>query len=448
MDADVVVIGAGISGLITARDLQRAGFDVQVIEAADRVGGKTHTINLDGDHVDLGAHWVGPGHDRTYQLARDLGVAVKPHPARGAGVLVLDGRRYVYRAGIPLLPPRLAFDLITGVAKLWWRCRTAAPLSAEPSTDLATMSASELAQRLFRTAAARSVLNMFTGLLLGADNSEVSAAHLLTYMQVNGGPAYLSEFTGGAQQDFFAGGAQQLSEKLAASLSRPVETGTTITAIEQDSDAVTVHSENRSWRARRAVVALGPTLLRRINFTPALPDPLTQYCDRAQMGSYSKYIAVYDTPWWQAEGLSGNAFSADGPLQMVVDGGADSGRGILVGFATGDSARNLAALPEADRRQTALRAMAHMIGARALDPIEFQHVEWAANPVLAGAPVAFPPPGTAPGPDLFPPAPFGLTHWAGTDFAVKWNGYLEGAVLSGERAAREVAQALSDYLRS
>ncbi|MBB5916798.1 monoamine oxidase [Nocardia transvalensis] len=435
-DADVIVVGAGLAGLVAARELERTGLDVLVVEAADRVGGKTLTAHIGDDHVDLGAHWIGPRQARIIALAAELEVPTRPQPVTGKNVLRVNGRRHVFRGSVPALNPVTLSDLSVGAFRLW-RAHRRAGFRAAAAGPVDSQTAAELARQVFHTRDARALVNMFTGLLLGADLEDVSAAYLLAYLRSGGGVRFLSEFKGGAQQDFFVGGAQQLCERIAARLRCPVATGTRVTGVVQDDDGVTVHAGESAWRARRCVMAMAPPLLTRIGFTPALTQALDRLSRQTRLGSYSKYVAVYERPWWREQGYSGIGFATDGPLQMVVDGCADSGRGILVGFSTGASARRMAALDAADRRAAAVDAMAELLGPEAAAATDFFEIEWADVPLIEGGPVAFVPSGAGL-PEHFPPPPHQHVHWAGTDYAVRNNGYLDGAIESGERAARAI----------
>ena len=280
-------------------------------------------------------------------------------------------------------------------------------------------------------------------LLLGAHPDDISALHLLQYLKSGGGLLFLSAFKGGAQDEFFVGGAQQLVTRLAESLAAEVVLGHQVDAVSQDASGVVIRAGGRSWTARRAIFAVAPPKLTDIAFTPSLPSAITRYAQASKLGAYSKFVAVYDTPWWQDEGLSGIAHVTDGPLRMIVDGAAESGRGILIGFSVANEAARLGALPEAERRSAALEALASVFGPAALKPIDFVDFHWKQEHFAQGAPAAFLPPDVDSA--SFPPRPDQHLFWAGTDVAVEYNGYLEGAIESGMRAADEALATLQEY---
>src|SRR5436305_3752650 len=340
VDVDVVVVGAGLSGLCAARALERAGRSVVVLEANDRVGGKMRTERVGIDHVDLGAHWIGPGQDRIAALGRELGVPTTPQPLDGRTVLLAGGRRREYRGAIPLLSPLVGADVCLGSLRLWWMHRRLGfdGSPAEPRrVELDVMMLRQLRNRAYHTEAARYLFEMTLGLLLGAQSDELSALYALAFLESGGGLRRMSAFKDGAQQDYFVGGSQQLCERLAQMLVRPVALRTPVVAVAQDRDGVLVRGELREHRARHCVLAIPPPMVASIAFTPTLPADRNAFLKRKRLGAYAKAVAVYERQWWREQRLNGIALATEGPLQMVVDGAAESDRGILVGFITGSA---------------------------------------------------------------------------------------------------------------
>jgi monoamine oxidase len=437
-ELDVLVVGAGLSGLCAAGDLEAAGRSVLVLEATDRVGGKMRTEEVGGDHVDLGAHWIGPGQDRIAALARELGVRTERQPLQGRQVLLLDGKRHLFAGTVPLMSPPVMADVGVGVLWLWRLHRGLSFSGAGRRRDLDAMTLEQLKRRVFRTRRARAVFDMAIALMSGADPCELSALHALAMIESGGGLKRLSDFEGGAQQDFFVGGAQQICQLLAERLERPVALGAAVTAIEQDGEGVTVTTPVGSHRVAYAVVAVAPPMAWRIAFSPPLPPERDAYMQRAAMGAYTKVVATYDRPWWRDHGLNGIALSTDGPVQMIVDGGARSGQGILVGFVTGAAAHAFSRLDAGERRRSALEAFVRLLGPPAGQVDGYLDFAWGEQPWFRG-PVSYPAPGALSRLGDLPHEPTGRIHWAGTDLATKNHGYMDGAVQSGRRAAREVA---------
>ncbi|WP_308042383.1 FAD-dependent oxidoreductase [Micromonospora sp. PLK6-60] len=435
----VFVVGAGFSGLAAALALDRAGVRVRVLEARDRVGGRTLTRWLtDGTQLDLGAQWIGPTQDRMYALAAAHGVGTFPSAAYGTPLVLRDGGR---RHG----PPPGTDALLAALDALAGRLDPAAPWRAAdaPEWDRATLTG-WLAGTARRPETARYAGRLLAGGLLAAAPDEISVLQLLFYLASGGGTGSLLGMAGGAQQDRLVGGPAELAGRLAAALpAGSVVCGAPVRAIAQDRSGVEVRTERDRFTGDAVVVALPPALAGRLWYEPALPalrDGLTQ---RMPMGSAVKVHAVYPEPFWRADGLSGVATTVDGPVTETVDNGTpDSTRGVLTAFCYGDEARELRRMSPAARRAALLDALAAGFGRSARHPDDLIEYDWSADPYTRGCFCGAPTPGawTRYGPQLR--RPVGRIHWAGTETATRWAGYLEGAVLAGERAAAELTALL------
>lgn len=439
---DAVVVGAGLSGLVAARALRRAGRSVTVLEAAERVGGKLLTVTVGDSHVDLGAHWIGPGQTRIAALAKELGVATAPQPLEGEQLLALGERRLRFRGFLPRLPLGTMADVGLGTLRLEWLRRGVGfdvPASDRRRRAFDRETAAELATRLLRTDDARALFDLSVKLIFGASPRELSAHHFLAYLHSGQGYVRLTSFEGGAQDTVFVGGAGQLAHRLADELASDLLLGAPVTAVEHSEDEVVLHTPRGVKRAKTAIFALPPPLLADVRFTPELPPMYRTMQRRSRLGAWTKAVVSYERPWWRDDGLAGIAMATEGPVQLVIDGG-DPGdaRGLLVAMVTADHARTLASLREAERRAEVLDALARIFGPRARDAQGYRDHAWADEPWCRGAPVAMPAPGLLAELGGLPRAPVGRLHFAGTDLADRWNGYMEGAIDSAERAVSEV----------
>ena len=446
-DADVVVVGGGLAGLVAARELRAGGAEVVVLEARERVGGRTVNAEIgDGEVVEMGGQWIGPTQDRVAELARDLGVATFPTYGEGQNLLRLDGRLRRYSGTIPRLPPHVLLDVAWALRKL---NRLALTIDRErpwASPDAARLDATSLAawvERNLRTRTAKRLLRVALRTVSGAETEELSLLHMAFYVHSAGSFELLTDVEGGAQQDRLVGGSQELSTRIAAELGDRVVLGAPATAISADASGVVAESPAARIRSRRAVVAVPPPVAGAIAFSPRLPPQRAQLAQRMAMGWLVKVTAVYDEPFWRADGLSGEALNEEGPVTMTFDNSPPGGcPGALVGFVGGADARRFARLGKSERRRAALACFAALFGDRALAAERYLEQDWAAEPWSGGGPVAnFATGGwSAAGPVLREPV--GPVHWAGTETATRWCGYLDGAVSSGERAAAEALAGL------
>ena len=440
----VVVVGAGISGLAAARELKRAGVDVTVLEARDRVGGKMYTVEVGRDQIDFGAHWIGPGQRRIADLARELGIATEPQHLEGRNVLVYRGRRSTFKGTIPKLSPLALVDLQIGIWRLEAMRKQVPPSGpfTRKAREWDRISLGDWAQRKLRTRGARMVLDLSTELVFGAEPAELSLLYFLSYMQAAGGWVALTEFEGGAQQDHFVGGSQQICLRMAEDLGESVFLEAAVEDVFQDGEKVVVRTASASFDAERVVIAVAPAVAARIRYSPPLPLERDALAQRMFMGAYMKGIAAYDTPWWRGQGMSGLAYRDSPPVQMVVDASGDSGQGTLMAFITGRDALALGPLPPEQRREVVLAALVAMLGPEAGKPFEYRDFNWHDEPWSRGGPVGLMGPETltAVGDALRQPA--GRIHWAGTETAREWIGYMDGGIEAGQRAANEVLAAI------
>jgi monoamine oxidase len=290
------------------------------------------------------------------------------------------------------------------------------------------------------TYGARFLLDLAINAILAVEPRDVSLLHALFYFHSGNGILNLASTSGGAQDSRFHGGSQLVSLRMAKHLGRRVVLGAPVGRIAQDASGVTVRSGSDSWRGRRVIVAMSPMLAGRIEYDPSLPalrDGLTQ---RVPQGATIKYEAVYPTPFWRREGLNGYSNSDRAPSHFTYDNSPPSGKpGVLLGFVVGHDARVLGSRPAAERRRIVLESFAHLFGARARRPRELIEHNWSQEPWTRGCYAGYMPPGVWSDYGRALRAPVGRIHWAGTETAEVFMGYMDGAVRSGERAGREVA---------
>jgi monoamine oxidase len=244
---------------------------------------------------------------------------------------------------------------------------------------------------------------------------------------------------GGAQESRLEGGSQQLALRLADRLGDVVRLNSPVDAIRQDDRSVEVKHDGGVFRAGRAIVALPPTLAGRIRYSPALPPLRDQLTQQVPMGYVIKAQVAYPEPFWRIEGLSGSVFSLDDKVSIIFDNSPpDLSCGVLLGFLEGRDARRAGKLPPEERKELVLSVFAKFFGPRALEPDEYVERDWAAEEWSRGCYGGRFGTGVWTGYGEALREPVDRIHWAGAETAEVWNGYMDGAVRSGERAAREV----------
>jgi monoamine oxidase len=452
--ADVVVVGAGFAGLTAARKVAHSGRSVVVLEARTRVGGRVWNHDLGGGHVsERGGTFVGPTQDHVLALARELGVGTFKTYDVGQDLYVAGSTRLRWSdTGItgtappdPLALPDLAV-IVGQLDELSKSVPVDAPWKAPRAAewDGQTLE-SWINSTVVVTQRFREVVPLATRPIFGAEPRELSLLFVLFYIASSGNESNPGTFErsfdtrGGAQMSRFAGGSQLIALKLARQLGRRVVLGSPVRRIAQGASGVSVQSDRLTVKAKRAIVAIAPTLAGRIDYDPILPFERDQLTQRYGQGTLTKVAAVYDRPFWREEGLTGQAFSTKGPVVATFDDSPPGGRpGVVFGFVGGDDARRYNAMSASARRAAVLDQYAGLFGSKARSPRGFFETSWSGEQWTRGCPVGIPGLGTLLAYGSRIRQPVNRIHWAGTETSNYWNGYMDGAVRSGERAADEV----------
>jgi monoamine oxidase len=449
---EVAIVGAGLAGLTAARELTRAGHEVCVLEARDRVGGRTLNERVSkGVISELGAQYIGPTMDHIAALAKAVGVKTFPTYNEGSNVQYLGGERSLYPAtSLPTAPEAVQLTVaLLGLDPLAAQVPVNAPWKAKRAAEWDRMTLADYVNATVTTSIGKALASTAFEAIWGAEARELSLLYALYYIAAGGNESTkgtIAPFVtteGGTQQDRFVGGSQRVSLEVARRLGDRVVLRSPVRRIDTGGGCARILSDRLIVQAQRVIVAVPPILATRIAFSPVLPRAKRTLLRRLAPGRIIKWEAVYETPFWREQGLSGQVASDTGPANSTFDNSPPGGRpGILFGFIGGDQARRAAKLSASELRTAVLGNFATYFGDQALTPIDTFRSRWSEDPWTRGCPVGFARPGllTAYGPALR--AITGRVHWAGTETSIYWNGYMDGAVRSGERAAAEAARRL------
>jgi len=439
VEVDVVVVGAGLSGLMAARTLLDEGVtSIAIVEASDRVGGRTLNQEIaPGVQVEAGGQWVGPTQTRILALAEELGVETFPTYLKGGARVHLFWKFAFTYEGMP--PPSEA--LVTTLDELAAQVPLEAPWNAEHAAQWDNMSVAQWMEGSDLSRSDKNSLRDGLAATLAASPEEVSMLWWLFYINSAGGYVTLEGFEGGAQDSRIVGGSQVLAtrmleefgDKVAVYFEHPVS------RVDYD-DEVTVSAGDKVFHTQRVILAMSPGSMNHISFKPQLPQERRDLQSNWGRGTGSKAHLLYERPFWRDEGLNGIALGF-GPATLTLDNSPpDGSAGVLVMFLDD----NPPGANAQERQQILAKALVPAFGEQALHPIGYVEKNWAHDPWAGSGCVSPNGPGVLTRWGRSLREPVGPVHFAGTETALVWNGYMEGAVRAGERAAREVARELCE----
>ncbi|KAK4504152.1 hypothetical protein PRZ48_005068 [Zasmidium cellare] len=454
---DVVVVGAGLSGLTAAVELQKAGLSVKILEARDRVGGKTWSRNAQGSVCDVGAAWINDtNQSKMYDLAKRFGLDLIVQNTNGSIVCdegIGSHKTHPYGQLNADSTDQAQIDDIIRIRDIFEETCQKVDISDPVAwdqklrTNLDNITFEQWLKSLGAGQGALNALSVGTRAMLGVEPSELSALYFLDYCKSGGGYMQMrSDSKDGGQYLRVKQGTQSFSNGLAEQLhAGSLVLMSPVRKIEQISGGTRVISARGVFEASRVIVSVPTPLYQEIIFDPPIPekDALSK---ATKLGDYGKLIVFYRTPWWRKHGLTGMSQSSQGPFGVTRDSSVDDdGHYSLTCFMTGGPARDWASLSPAERKKAVVQKIQQLFGkfASVEEPIHFEEQIWRNEQWSQGCPCPVMEPGGLTKFQHVLRAPAGRIHFVGTETAYEWKGYMEGAVRSGERGAQEVLLSLN-----
>ncbi len=438
---DVVVIGAGAAGMMAATQLKKAGKSVAVLEANDRVGGRLKRGEIAGQAIDLGGQWVGPSQTRALEVGKELGLTLYPTNVTGP-FLIEHGGKMFKGFGLPTQDMTEFFKVAGAIDKLGAEIPLEARWTAPHAAEWDAITVHTWLEQNATSVVVRDVMRAIVQAVFSVEPSQLSLLEFLWYMKSGQGFNDITGTAKAAQDSLYVEAFVSIPELLAKKLDQVV-LSSPVRRITQTESGVTVSADKGTWKAQRVIIAMPPPSVARIEFDPVLPYLRRGLQQRMPMGAVIKCFVAYDKPFWREQGYSGQATLCSAQYGTFFDTTAPGNKhGVLSGFFDGEPAMRWADRTTEERRAQVLNDVAIAFGDAAKNPIDYKEQVWPKEPWSIGGYTSVATPGTM---TVFGSAlrePVGRIHWSGTETSDVWSGYVDGALRSGDRAAKEVLDAL------
>ncbi|TNF42107.1 MAG: flavin monoamine oxidase family protein [Cytophagales bacterium] len=439
---EVLIIGGGFSGLAAAKKLHENNIPFLLLEARERLGGRVYTRQFEGFYLDLGGQWIGPTQDRMYALCREYGVDYFETYNQGKNILDLARKIKTYRGVIPKLGLFALIQLawvMNKIQKMADSVSLEAPWAHPKSKVWDAMTLEDFLAQNCSNSQTRQVFQVGCETIFACDLREISLLHALFYIRSGTSLDCLINIKNGAQQHRIKGGMQHLAEKIAERFANQIRFNSPVQQIQKIESGYRVSGEGFDLDCRHVILAVPPPLLSEINFLPGLSPEKTQLLQNYPMGRVGKCFMIYDKPFWREVGFSGQALSDEStPFQTFFDcSPVDGSKGILMGFTIGSRADAFFALSKEEREQQMEAILLRYFGEKARNHFQYEDFTMTDEAWSRGCYAALMPTGAwTAWQDIYRKSE-GNLHFAGTEAAERWHGYIEGAVRAGESAAEK-----------
>ena len=424
---DVVVIGAGFAGLVASRDLGNAGYRVLTLEARDRVGGRTWTDHRLGHDLELGGTWVHWVQPHTWAEMTRYGREIVRSPAA-------EEARWLGAGGEPRVASLDEFMALIspGQQQIIDDVRNVMPRGTEPTVGgIADLDHITIQQRIDSLEMSEEARSANESVWVGhvnapLDQTGISSAY--RWVSATGGHWELMHEASATYR--VVDGMSEWTRLIGASVPGQIRLSTTVASVSQDADgAVVTTSDGEQIRARAVICTLPANAIDGIEFTPALPE-VWQRLNAEKVASQGTKV------WVKVRGSLPRFFgyaTPQHPLSVLKTEFVHDDFSILVGFGPDHAALDVSDLAAVQAAVDAIRPGLEVVDATAHD--------WMADPLSKNTWMTHRPGQLSR--DLADlQQPQGVLHFATTDNADLWGGFIDGAIESGLREARRVARAL------
>ncbi|QDZ43221.1 NAD(P)/FAD-dependent oxidoreductase [Corynebacterium sp. sy039] len=449
MHSDVVVIGAGPAGLSAAYRLQKAGHTAVVLEARDRVGGRTRSDVMNGAWYEIGGQWVSPDQTELKALLAELDLGTYQRYRQGDGLyLGFDGKVQRYSGEVFPCAEKTQQEMlrmISHIDDIVAQIDPENPWDYPQARELDTISFHHWLEQLSDDAEARANIGLFI-----AGGMLTKPAHSFSALQALHMAASAGSFSHLVDEDFILderviGGMQSVSIRLAQRIGEEnIILNSPVRTIEYDHSGVHVYADgNKEITARYAILAIPPNLYHRISYRPEMPRLQHVMHQHQSMGLVIKVHATYEQPFWREKGLSGTCFSPNHLVQEIYDNtNYGDQRGTLVGFVSDEKAEALFQLTAQERKEKILSAMADFLGPETKEPCSYYESDWGAEEWTRGAYACSYDLGGLSRWGRFNTQPVGAIHFACSDIAGVGYQHVDGAIRMGHKVAQTIDELL------